>query len=244
MYVENLQEFIGDYLSRIEIAPENLYLTNRDLGVTPSGFIQSSVTNRYKAKFEAREKIFVGKTTMNGNNIYSNNPLQDYLTPNDEFKVSHGAFAKIHAGDEIELLPGTTIELGSEAEIFIEPFNCANNLRTMIVSSNSSNVINNETANQLPVNNFINKRQNEPLSDYGQINFYSNPNNGNFVVENNTKNALATIEIVDLTGKVVYSTQTNNSKSEINIGNIQNGIYIIRSYNQHTNTYSKIIISK
>jgi Secretion system C-terminal sorting domain len=86
--------------------------------------------------------------------------------------------------------------------------------------------------------------KNDVLSYVGQINFYPNPNNGNFVVENNTENALASIEIIDLTGKVVYSTQTNNIKSEINIGNIQNGIYIIHSYNEHINTRSKIIISK
>jgi hypothetical protein len=243
MHVENPQTFIGDYLTRVEVAPENLYLSNRDLGITPSGYIQSSASNPYKAEFEARDKIFVGKTGMNGENIYSINSNDDFLTPNEEFKVTRGAFAKIHAGDEIDLMPGTTIESGSEAEIFIQPFNCANNLRIMTVGS-GNNDDNNSNSSIQEHSYGKNLPDNHLQSNDGKISSYPNPNKGNFVIENKSSESNVTIEVLDLTGKLIYTIKTSNTLTEINVNNIENGIYIIHLYNDNTNSHSKIIISK
>lgn len=67
---------------------------------------------------------------------------------------------------------------------------------------------------------------NESIETSGLV-VYPNPNNGSFVVETDnfeTKN----IEILDVTGRVVYSERSSNNKILININELANGMYQVR----------------
>lgn len=75
-----------------------------------------------------------------------------------------------------------------------------------------------------------------------------NPNNGSFVVEFNISAEKATIEVVDVTGKVVQSTQvnsvTNGTRATINCSEQANGVYFIRVIANGASTMKKMMIVK
>jgi len=56
------------------------------------------------------------------------------------------------------------------------------------------------------------------------INIYPNPNNGAFIIETNASENQSTIMLYDINGKLVL-TQTLNSKTTIDAGNLNAGIY-------------------
>jgi hypothetical protein len=97
MHVEDPQIPMGEYLARVEVAPEDLFLSNRNLAATQADYI---------AEFEARNKIIVG------NNIYGLYNNKNNLTPNGDFNVNLSSKAILHSGVSIELLLGTLIDLG------------------------------------------------------------------------------------------------------------------------------------
>ncbi|MBI4645397.1 MAG: hypothetical protein HY738_02095 [Bacteroidia bacterium] len=103
-HVEDPQVQIGDYLARIEVAPEDLFLSNRNLGAT---LFEDTPDNYRTAEFEARNSIIVG------NGIYGQNNNLYYLTPDGDFVVDNNSKAIMHAGYEIEFLSGTEVEYGS-----------------------------------------------------------------------------------------------------------------------------------
>ena len=78
---------------------------------------------------------------------------------------------------------------------------------------------------------------------------YPNPNNGNFtlnVATGVTAKATATVQIVDMLGKVVMTTMaTNNNGSiiaNINNNNLVNGVYIVRyTVGNVTNTIKMVV---
>ncbi len=234
-HVEAPQKFIGDYLARVEVAPEDLFLSNRNIGTTPTGFVQSSSNDPYIAEFEARDKIFVG------NGIYSLNGNQDYLTPDGDFNVDNYSHAIIHAGDAIELLPGTNVDLGAELEAYIESYDCANLLKrpsTTNNSDNESNIYSQITGINVEDKNSTNSRI------LSKVTIYPNPNNGLLTIENNSGENNSILRITDLTGKTVYSTNTKNTVTEINLSQLENGIYIVEINTNNTIEHSKIILSK
>ncbi|MCC6463571.1 MAG: hypothetical protein IT260_24085 [Saprospiraceae bacterium] len=114
LHVEDPSVAIGDYLSRVEVAPEDLFLSNRRLAATK---------NDYKAEFEARSKIIVG------NGIYSQFGNINHLTPDGNFHVDQISHAILHAGDAIVFLPGTIVDLGARLDAYILKFPCENRLR-------------------------------------------------------------------------------------------------------------------
>jgi hypothetical protein len=71
---------------------------------------------------------------------------------------------------------------------------------------------------------------------------YPNPSNGefNFVLNNN--NQLYLLEILDITGKVVYSENSNKNKLAINLNGISSGIYFARIISASFNANAKLII--
>jgi hypothetical protein len=75
-----------------------------------------------------------------------------------------------------------------------------------------------------------------------------NPNNGSFVVEFNFASEKAIIEVVDVTGKVVQSTQVNSvasgSRATIHCNEQSNGVYFIRVTANGESTMKKMMIVK
>ena len=72
------------------------------------------------------------------------------------------------------------------------------------------------------------------------LNVYPNPNNGTFVIELNN-NDVKTINITDVTGRVVYSVNTTETTQYININALANGIYFAQISTQGKTSTYKIV---
>lgn len=73
-----------------------------------------------------------------------------------------------------------------------------------------------------------------------RVSVYPNPSNGVFTVElNNSLNK--TIEVVDVTGRVVSATQTTNATTEVNISALSNGVYYIKVKSENSTDVLKVV---
>ncbi len=59
------------------------------------------------------------------------------------------------------------------------------------------------------------------------VKLYPNPNKGEFIVEVNNK-VLNTVEVTDLTGRVLVSSTSQNEKITINLSDFANGVYYVK----------------
>jgi hypothetical protein len=86
------------------------------------------------------------------------------------------------------------------------------------------------------------------VADGVQAKLYPNPNNGTFYLAYNLKeNTEAILNIVDVTGKLVYTnTITNvNNVLQINTTHLQSGIYFVQLSNNKTLLWTdKLMINK
>jgi endonuclease I/predicted RNA-binding protein with TRAM domain len=69
-----------------------------------------------------------------------------------------------------------------------------------------------------------------------------NPNSGNFVIKNLQNQNLTNIKIIDLTGKIIYSSKITENEHQVNLKNINSGLYILKISNSSKIFYEKIII--
>ncbi len=74
----------------------------------------------------------------------------------------------------------------------------------------------------------------------GRVNIYPNPNNGNFIIETNST-AKQTIQIYDVTGKLVLS-QTINGKTNIDASSLNEGVYNISIQNSDFRINKRLVI--
>ncbi|MBI4645400.1 MAG: T9SS type A sorting domain-containing protein [Bacteroidia bacterium] len=231
-HVEDPQIFIGDYLSQTEVAPEQLYLSNRSIGSTK----QTDDPNQYIAEFEARNSITVG------NGIYSKNNNPYYLTPDGDFVVDNNSKAIMHSGYEIEFLPGTEVVYGSELIAEIEPYNCENLLIKNLYVENEfiDNKGENYEIEDPKLNIKDQKNEEEPV-----IRVFPNPNNGQLIVASNIDNKEMIVTIEELTGKQIYQAHFTNARyNDINMMFLENGIYILRAKCSDKMEIYKIIVAK
>lgn len=232
---EDAQSFLGDFIARVEVAPENLFLSNREIGTTIVAQF-----NKYPAEFEARENILLGKNDESGvNSIYSKYNNKDYLTPDGDFKVNGNGKLIVHSGNQIELLPGMSVDQGGELEAFISPFRCSNLLYKN--SSTSQNIMLPEYTASTISSSDLKEAANEKEKIENTGNVYSlspNPNNGHFKLDfGNIINKNTSVLIYDLLGTTVYQNSFKEvSSTEINLDNVPSGIYIIKIDNgENTN---------
>ena len=241
LHVLDAQTQMGDYLARVEVAPTNLYLTNQLVGSSAS--TNPSYTGGYIAEFEARDKIIMGKTDVMGNNIYSLYNNENYLSPNGDFGVSIGAKAIIHCGDQIELLPGLSIPIGANMDMYIKPYNCANVLYRVNNGGNNSGSPDN---NPLPYKGFdydkpLNKVNGKKINSFL---LYPNPNNGRFTYVNVCEETTSTLTITDISGNIVYVTSiTNNSAIDLELNQLSNGFYLATVTNKTNFDTFKLVIN-
>ncbi len=69
---------------------------------------------------------------------------------------------------------------------------------------------------------------------------YPNPNNGLFVVELNTGEKCV-LEMLDLSGRVVYTANTEDHRTSVNISDLANGIYYLRVQSQGRSQMVKVV---
>ena len=68
------------------------------------------------------------------------------------------------------------------------------------------------------------------------INIYPNPNNGNFTIQlQNVKRQNTQIEIFNVLGEKIYTTNLNSTNTQINLNNNAGGIYLFRVLDEQDN---------
>jgi hypothetical protein len=82
----------------------------------------------------------------------------------------------------------------------------------------------------------------QELTKLGEFKLYPNPNDGNFTITSAELSGAFMVEMIDMSGRIVYSEQINLDKNEnkqINTNDLNNGVYILRMVNKSTNeTYT------
>ena len=80
------------------------------------------------------------------------------------------------------------------------------------------------------------------------VSVYPNPNNGTFIVSVNVNVDELTLEMLDLQGRVVFSSIENNIQSgftkQINMENVANGVYMLRVTTNKEQVSLKVAVQK
>lgn len=74
------------------------------------------------------------------------------------------------------------------------------------------------------------------------IEIYPNPTQDNFTIET-TDNRILEIHIYSVSGKLIYSTQPNNPKLEVNTTIFKPGLYLISVQTENGQVYKKLIVN-
>jgi len=78
----------------------------------------------------------------------------------------------------------------------------------------------------------------EELAALKDFKLYPNPNNGSFTISSADFGGTYLVEMIDITGRVVYSENVNISQNEtkvVNTNNLNTGVYILRMVDKSTN---------
>lgn len=135
--------------------------------------------------------------------------------------VYSGANVVFKSANEIELLPGFTVESGSVFDAYIDP--CAVTSRNITISDGTIN------------NSSINNSKTEALLK-NIVTIVPNPNNGNFritVTKNDNAVVVKEIQVYDMMGKVIWENKTPLSNTfDVDISSYSQGIYYVRAVNE------------
>jgi hypothetical protein len=98
----------------------------------------------------------------------------------------------------------------------------------------------------------LKKQERKPTDIYNNeenktnnITIYPNPTSG--IVSISSSEAIANIDVNDVTGKMVYSQQNNNKQTNTSLdhSSLSNGIYFINAQNENGGVIkSKVVVSK
>lgn len=81
---------------------------------------------------------------------------------------------------------------------------------------------------------------NEITKAGNNVKVYPNPTAGEFTIEL-ANSAVKTLEVIDLTGRVVYSTATVTNKSKVNLSSLSNGIYYVKIQTNNSTEVVKVV---
>jgi len=80
-------------------------------------------------------------------------------------------------------------------------------------------------------------------TENSSFSIYPNPNNGNFIIEQNT-NETNLLQVFDLMGKLVFSEVIKTSKVIIDAGNLNEGVYIVSVSTNERKINKRLVITK
>ncbi|MFH2140991.1 MAG: FG-GAP-like repeat-containing protein, partial [Bacteroidota bacterium] len=78
--------------------------------------------------------------------------------------------------------------------------------------------------------------------DLSEISIYPNPNSGEFIIEIPSKNIITEISGYDITGSLIFSRKTKDTKVKVNMKDFSKGVYIFKVINNSTTGSFKIVI--
>jgi hypothetical protein len=71
---------------------------------------------------------------------------------------------------------------------------------------------------------------------------YPNPSNGVFSIELNEVTANTNVQVTNSAGQVIYQSNITTSKTDVNLDNVEAGIYFVTITNDHTSAKKAIVI--
>ena len=77
-----------------------------------------------------------------------------------------------------------------------------------------------------------------------EITIYPNPTNDRLNISLSQQSSSTTIQLFDITGRIVKNVNTLNNINQIDVSDLCNGLYFINISNQEINVSRKIIIDK
>ena len=81
------------------------------------------------------------------------------------------------------------------------------------------------------------------VSKEGSLNTYPNP--GKDVIKVNSDNALKSLEVYDVSGKLIKKIEMQNSRSrDINISTLNPGVYLLKGLSATGETYTRKFVKK
>ncbi|MBI4944800.1 MAG: T9SS type A sorting domain-containing protein, partial [Bacteroidetes bacterium] len=150
--------------------------------------------------------------------------------------------AILHAGAEIDFMPGTEVTYGSELDAYIQPYSCSNNIARMAYQAND------DAAGE---DNFVTTANRQPLETPDikkkecNIKVYPNPTTGRLVIEIDSDDLNSDVILSDLAGKALFKTHISDSgRFEINLDRQNNGIYLLDVRNGKKREVFKIILAR
>lgn len=209
-YVSELNDFILN-----EVEPWYLWLQNQDLGA------QARSNYIYRAKRTARNGIVCGHLVTP-----STDPGDYVVKPNAELIL--------HAGEYIDLFPGTTFEEDSWATLEIKnPYQCAGRPEQ---NANENDSESNATEEAETLNSSNNKQTND------EVRIFPNPGTGILNVASMKNKPIRSIGIYDLSGNLVMiQNQIDVARIELNT-DLQKGTYVILVHLEGTLIREKLVI--
>ena len=80
---------------------------------------------------------------------------------------------------------------------------------------------------------------NNKFEQNANVNLYPNPSSG--ILKINTENTV-NLSVIDVLGKMVYSNNQADKNTNIDLSNLQKGIYLVKISGENTNTTEKLIL--
>ena len=87
------------------------------------------------------------------------------------------------------------------------------------------------------------EKSSEAIQSVFNVSIYPNPSNGAFSVQA-TENAI--VDVYDMNGKQITTSQviSSNGKVNIDLNNVEAGVYLVRVQNETFSTTKRIVIEK
>ncbi len=181
-----------------EVEPWYLGLQNQNLGA------QARSNYIYKSRRSALHGITVG---------YNVTPTTDL----GDYNVKPNADLILHAGEYIDLFPGTTFEEGCKGTLILGYSVCGPLFGKSIEN-------NNETT---PHNAISTLEKTETTTDRFGVKVFPNPNNGSFSIESTTKNPISSYKIYNFSGTLVVEESIVNTQRLVLNRRLEKGTYIV-----------------
>lgn len=144
---------------------------------------------------------------------------------------------------------GNSLSTGSDTTNIFTPTSIADWIKNTIpLAQHSGNSIKikfvsvSGSGNNLYIDNIqINYLSNiDTLSEENQIQVFPNPTNGFINLRN--FNQLTTIQIFDLSGKLVFTQENTNPNAQLNIRNLSDGMYFLKVFTDEKYYHSKVML--
>lgn len=246
MHVEDPNPHISEFLVE-EIAPFDLYLSNRTIEGDHFFCGNRPFLNKYYADFEARNSVLIGNQEIY---LHDNNsPYPRQRTPQGDFTVGDGGVVTVRANNfdgasSVVLAPGFSAKAGSIFRAYVYGNNLCGPFGARLQSNEAA--LGPPQAERLPrkikaeTKNYINVSNNLGAAKV-KLEVYPNPTNGSvfYKIEGDE---IYYYTIKDVTGKLIAEGKISISNNSIELTQLKAGVYLITLIGVNIKQSDKIIL--